>query len=152
MKRLLLAICLSLYCFSADAQVARISASKSGSGLSSYQNTTQPASTVTNSRNNTAAADNTTQTTPKMRGYLRNSGDQKEARNILILKAVVDYKTGDEKLEQDFANLENNREYNKKLEKIMQQLSNKKIRNSKNKEVIQILNDAGNRIYNLLAD
>lgn len=87
-----------------------------------------------------------------MRGSLKNSGDQKLARNILIVKAVADYKIGDEKLQGDFDDLERNREYNEKMNKIMKRLSNKKIRNLKNREVLNILNEAGNKLYNLLSN
>lgn len=88
----------------------------------------------------------------QMRGVMLNSGDQREARNLMIVAEVASYKLGDEKLAKQFAELENNREYHKKLQKIMSQLDNKKMRNRKNKEVIRILNDAGNKLYNLLAN
>ena len=83
---------------------------------------------------------------------MRNTGNQKIARNIMILKEVADYKIGDEKLEKEFDNLEKTQEYHQKLGKILSKLSNKKMRNSKNSDVIEILNDAGNKLYNLLAD
>lgn len=88
----------------------------------------------------------------QMRGVMLNSGDQREARNLMIVAEVASYKLGDEKLVKQFATLEDNREYHKKLQKIMSQLDNKKMRNRKNKEVIRILNDAGNKLYNLLAN
>ena len=84
--------------------------------------------------------------------YMRNTGDQKTARNIMVLKEVADYKIGDEKLAKEFDNLEKTQEYHQKIGKILSKLSNKKMRNSKNREVIEILNDAGNKLYNLLAD
>lgn len=86
------------------------------------------------------------------KGFIRSSGDQKEARNLLILKAVVNYKFGDEKLAKEIDAMETNKEYNKKLQKVMKELSNKKIRNSKNKKVMNILDEAGNKLYNLLAN
>lgn len=86
------------------------------------------------------------------RGRMKNFGDQKVARNILIVKAVSNYKSGDEKYEQDFKVLENNREYQEKLRKILDNLSNKKRSDIKNREVINILNEAGNKLYNLLAN
>lgn len=87
-----------------------------------------------------------------LRGSMRNTGNQKDARNLMIVKAVADFKMGDEKLAKEFDELENNREYHEKLQKIMDKLSNKKYPNNKNKEVTKILQDAGNRIYNLLAN
>lgn len=91
-------------------------------------------------------------TSSQPRGRMRSFGDQKIARNILIVKAVSDYKSGDEKYEPDFKILENNREYQEKLRKILDNLSNKKRSDAKNREAINILNDAGNKLYNLLAN
>lgn len=88
----------------------------------------------------------------KMSGRLLGFGPQKEARNLMIVEAVARYKLNDEKLAEQFDSLENNAEYHRKLEQIMQNLSNNRLRNSKNKEVIRILNDAGNRLYNLLTN
>ncbi len=88
----------------------------------------------------------------KLRGYMSNSSKQKKARNIMLVYEVAGYKLGDEKLAKQYAALEENRQYQKKLMKIREQLSNRKISNSKNKEVIRILDDAGNRLYNLLAN
>ena len=88
---------------------------------------------------------------PKMmRSLIRSHGDQRKAFNLLILQDVATYKLGDENLSRDIAELKSNQEYYEKLEKIRRKLSNSKIENSKNKEVLRILDDAGNRIYNLL--
>lgn len=89
---------------------------------------------------------------PETYRYMRNIGNQKTARNLMILKEVADYKIGDEKLAKEFDNLEKTQEYHQKLGRILNKLSNKKLRNSKNREVIEILDDAGNKLYNLLAD
>ena len=86
------------------------------------------------------------------RFYLRDSGDEKKARNILIVKQVADFKIGDEKLTKDFETVESTREFERKMEKIMENLSNRKMRDSKNREVINILNEAGDKLYNLLAN
>ena len=87
-----------------------------------------------------------------MRRYMKSSGTQVTARNLLVLQAVVNYKTGDEKYLSDFEDLENNREYKEKLRRIMSKLSNKKHKNAKNRQVLEILNDAGNKLYNLLSN
>ena len=87
-----------------------------------------------------------------MRGSLRNSGDERTARNLLIVKEIANYKIGDEKYSKDFENVENTREFHRKMEKIMSKLSNNKRRNLKNDEVVKILNEAGDKIYNLLAN
>jgi len=87
-----------------------------------------------------------------MRGSLRNSGDDKLARNLLVVKAVADFKIGDEKYAKNFETVENTRAFDRKMEKIMNALSNEKRRNSKNREVVQILNEAGEKLYNLLAN
>ena len=86
------------------------------------------------------------------RAPLKNTGDARVARNILILQEVINFKLGDERLQKEFAAIENNSNYYKKLEKIMKELDNRKNRNSINNQVINILDDAGNKIYNLLAD
>lgn len=88
----------------------------------------------------------------KRKGRLLSFGPQKEARNLMIVEAVARYKLGDEKLAQQFESLEDNAEYHRKLEQIMENLSNNRLRNRKNKEAISILNDAGNRLYNLLTN
>ena len=72
--------------------------------------------------------------------------------NPAIVKQVADFKIGDEKLAKDFETVENNREFERKMAKIMEKLNNKKMRDSKNREVINILNEAGDKLYNLLAN
>ena len=86
------------------------------------------------------------------RNYLKNSGDERIARNLLVVKKVADFKIGDEKYAKYFETVENTREFDRKMEKALSVLSNSKMRNSKNKEVIQILNEAGDKLYNLLAN
>lgn len=98
--------------------------------------------------NNSAKKENNLQNS----GRLLSFGPQKEARNLMIVEAVAHYKLNDEKLAEQFDSLENNAEYHRKLNQIMQNLSNNRLRNNKNKEAIRILNDAGNRLYNLLTD
>lgn len=88
----------------------------------------------------------------KRKGSMLSFGSQKEARNLMIVEAVARYKLGDEKLAEQFESLEDNAEYHRKLEQIMDNLSNNRLRNNKNKEAIRILNDAGNRLYNLLTN
>ena len=87
-----------------------------------------------------------------LRGFMRSYGDQKEARNVMIVEAVARYKLGDEELQKEFEKLERNKEYHQKLDKIMKNLSNKKYQDRKNKEAMKILQEAGNKLYNLLAD
>lgn len=86
------------------------------------------------------------------RSYISPGGDQRKAFNIMILQEVASYKLGDEKLKKEVEGLRNNREYYDKLEKIKKKLSNGRISNTNNQEVLRILNDAGNRIYNLLGN
>lgn len=88
----------------------------------------------------------------KRTGWLRSFGAQKEARNLMIVQAVANYKLGDEKLANQFTELEDNAEYHRKLEQIMNNLSNSSMRNNKNREAVRILDDAGNRLYNLLSN
>lgn len=110
---------------------------------------------VLTSVGNVQAYDNGIRDNPVLkisRSYLRNTGDEKKARNILIVKQVADFKIGDEKLAKDFETVESNREFERKMAKIMEKLNNKKMRDSKNREVINILNEAGDKLYNLLAN
>lgn len=86
------------------------------------------------------------------RGYLKNSGTQKKARNILVLFNVTQFKLNDEELKKDFDELENNQKFETKMQSVMDKLNNKKLTNSKNKKVKEILDEAGNKLYNLLAD
>ena len=81
-----------------------------------------------------------------------SSKDVVKARNLLMLKEILDFKMQDATLAPEIEKLKQNREFNTKLYKALNQLDNKKNRNSKNQEVINILNDAGNRIYNSLAN
>lgn len=86
------------------------------------------------------------------RSFLKNYGDQRVARNILVVREIANFKMADEKLEKEFEKVEGNREFNRKMEIIQSRLSNAKLRNTKNKEAIRILNDAGEKLYKLLAN
>lgn len=86
------------------------------------------------------------------RSILPTSKDQKTARNLMVVKEVVNFKMGDENLAKYYDNLEDNKKYNKDMDKIFSKLSNDKLNNRKNKQVIEILNNAGERIYNLMAN
>lgn len=87
-----------------------------------------------------------------VRRPLKSSGEQRRALNLLVVQEVATYKLGDETLSKEIDNLEKNQEYYRKLEIIKNKLSNSRLTDSKNKEVMRILNDAGNRIYNLLGN
>ena len=86
------------------------------------------------------------------RSKYRGGSNMNEARNLLVVKMVADFKYGDEKLAGNYEKWENDKNFERKMSKAMSQLNNKKIRNSKNREVIRILNEAGNKLYNLLAN
>lgn len=86
------------------------------------------------------------------RSILPTNKDQKTARNLMIVKEVVNFKMGDENLAKYYDNLDDNKRYNKDMDKIFSKLSNSKRSNTKNKKVIEILNDAGERIYNLMSN
>lgn len=86
------------------------------------------------------------------RSYINMGGDQRKALNLLVLQEVATYKLGDERLKKEIDGLKNNRSYYDKLDKIKKKLSNGKISNTNNQEIMRILNDAGNRIYNLLGN
>lgn len=90
--------------------------------------------------------------TQMSRSLIKNGGDQRKAFNIMILQEVSTYKLGDEEIAKEVDGLKNNSEYYRKLDIIKKKLSNSKMSDTKNKEVMNILNDAGNRIYNLLGN
>lgn len=83
---------------------------------------------------------------------LANYGNQREARNLMVVRAVANYKMGDEKLASQFEKVEDNAEFERKMQQIMENLSNNRMRNAKNREAVRILDDAGNKLYNLLAN
>ena len=87
-----------------------------------------------------------------MQGLIGNSQDTIQARNLLFLKEVLDFKLQDETLASEVEKLKQNREFNQQLLKALNQLDNKKYRNTKNQQIISILNDSGNRIYNSLSN
>ena len=86
------------------------------------------------------------------RSLIKSSGDQRKAYNLLVLQDVATYKLGDETLHKEISGLQNNQEYYRKLELIRKKLSNAKIADSKNKEIMRILDEAGNRIVNLMGN
>ncbi|MBQ8481419.1 MAG: hypothetical protein IJ532_02655 [Alphaproteobacteria bacterium] len=79
-------------------------------------------------------------------------GNQRTALNLLILQEVAAYKLDDETIKNDVVELENNQEYYRKLETIKGKLTNNKFPNSLNKEILRILDEAGNRLNNLLGN
>lgn len=87
-----------------------------------------------------------------MHGRIGSTSNEIKARNLLMLKKVLDFKIQDATLAPDIAKMQNNREFNSKLLKALNKLDNKKNRSTRDQEVINILNDAGNRIYNYLAN
>ena len=86
------------------------------------------------------------------RSFIKNSGDERKARNLLFLEEIANYKLNDEELSDDFNAVEDSREYDEKLKKALKKLTNRKMKDSKNRKVMEILDDAGDRLYNLLAD
>ena len=172
-----LAFCLCwLFCFSALAQVGKISADggvsyapnaselryRRSAAPTYEQLTPQNVPATAENRQEAAqeiledevsAANNTNQVERKKSNVrLAGYGDQREARNIMVVHAVANYKLGDEKLAKQFEKVEDNAEFERKMQQIMENLNNNRLRNSKNREVIRILNDAGNKLYNLLAN
>lgn len=103
---------------------------------------------------NEVGTDNNAYNAEKKKSGMRlaSYGDQREARNIMVVQAVADYKLGDERLAKQFEKVEDNAEFERKMQQIMENLSNNRMRNTKNREAIRILDDAGNKLYNLLAN
>lgn len=75
---------------------------------------------------------------------------QKDASYIATLKAVLDYKMGDEENLKELEALRENEQFNRKLSRMMTKLSNKRSKDSKNTKIYKILIKAGKDIYNEL--
>ena len=75
---------------------------------------------------------------------------QKEAMYMATLKAVTDYKMGDEENLKDLDQLRENQRFNKELYKMIEKLSNRRTKNSTNTKVYNILLKAGKELYNEL--
>lgn len=86
------------------------------------------------------------------RSLLPVNKDQRIARNIMIVREVVNFKMGDEKLEKYFEYLEEDKDYNRRMDKVFKKLNNNKRRDSRNQQIITILNDAGEKIYNIMSN
>jgi hypothetical protein len=88
----------------------------------------------------------------EMRGSIGSSQDTIRARNLLLLKEIIDFKIQEATLAAEIEKLKQNREFNTKLLKALNQLDNRKFSDRENQEVMDILNNAGNRLYNSLAN
>ena len=75
---------------------------------------------------------------------------QKDASYIATLKAVLDYKMGDEENLKELEALRENEQFNRKLSRMMTKLSNKRSKDSKNSRIYKILIKARKDIYNEL--
>ncbi len=75
---------------------------------------------------------------------------QRDARNMAVLKAVVNVKIDDEENLKDMEKLRANQAFNRDLQRMLDKLDNSRTKNSKNKQVLDVLERAGNDIYNLL--
>lgn len=75
---------------------------------------------------------------------------QKDASYIATLKAVLDFKMGDEENLKELDSLRENTNFNKKLARMMAKLSNKRSKDSTNTKIYKILIKAGKDIYNEL--
>lgn len=107
-----------------------------------------------NAKQQNAQANNQ-QNTQKMKmgkSLLSVHGNQKTALDLLILQEVATYKLDDANIKKDVEELENNQEYYRKLETIKSKLTNDKFPDSLNKEILRILDEAGNRLNNLLGN
>ena len=75
---------------------------------------------------------------------------QKEAMYMATLKAVTDYKMGDEENLRDLDQLRESERFNRDLYKMIEKLSNRRTKNSTNIRVYNILLKAGKELYNEL--
>ncbi len=75
---------------------------------------------------------------------------QNDAAYMATLKAVADYKIGDEENLKDVEALRANQRFLLDLRKMLDKLSNRRSKNSTNTRVYKILLKAGKEIYNEL--
>lgn len=75
---------------------------------------------------------------------------QKDARNIAVLRAVVNYKIDDEENIKAIEKLRQDRNFNQRLQRMLNKLTNKRTKDSTNRKVNDILEKAGEDLYNLL--
>lgn len=158
MLKIILCLGLLLYVPQANAQMAHISAKSTSAAKQTAVPKPQPQQNPAPAVNNNQKAPVNDKKALKKEqeqwksGYMHDYGDERDARNIMIVAKVADYKLGDENLAPEYERLRYNKEYNQKIKEIMQNLDNGKYPNSKNQQVINILREAGNKLYNLLAD
>ena len=72
---------------------------------------------------------------------------QKDARNMAVLKAVVNYKINDEENMRDIEKLREDVQFNQRLLRMLDKLSNERTKDAKNKRVLEILEKAGDDLY-----
>lgn len=159
MLKIILCLGLLFYVPQANAQMAHISAKSASAPKQSVapkpqqQSQQNPAPSVNNTPQAPASDKKTVKEEEQWTSsYMPDYGDARDARNIMIVAKVADYKLGDENLAPEYERLRYNKEYNKKITEILQNLDNGKYPNSKNRQAINILREAGNKLYNLLAD
>lgn len=156
MLKIILCLGLLLYVPQANAQMAHISAKSTSAAKQTVAPKPQQnqAPAVNNNQKAPANDKNAVKEEEEQwtSGYMHDYGDERDARNIMIVARVADYKLGDEGLAPEYERLRHNKEYNKKIKEILQNLDNGKYPNSKNRQVINILREAGNKLYNLLAN
>ena len=161
MLKIILCLGFLLYVPQANAQMAHISAKPATTATRQTGNQNlqpqQQQNTASAANNQTAPVNNKNEVIkekkePRSSNYIPDYGDARDARNIMIVAKVADYKLGDENLATEFEKLRHNKEYDKKISEIMKNLDNGKYPNSKNRQVINVLREAGNKLYNLLTD
>ncbi len=72
---------------------------------------------------------------------------QKDARNMAVLKAVVNYKINDEENMRDIEKLREDVQFNQRLLRMLDKLSNERTKDARNKRVLEILEKAGDDLY-----
>ena len=73
-----------------------------------------------------------------------------DAKYMAVLKVVVNYKMGDERLSDDLDKLRESDRFKKELEKIVNKLDNSKTSDATNRRILRILEQAGKDVYNEL--
>lgn len=75
---------------------------------------------------------------------------QKDASYVATLKAVLDFKMGDEENLKNLNALREDQRFNQKLANMLTKLSNNRSKDGKNSKIYKILIKAGKDIYNEL--
>ena len=75
---------------------------------------------------------------------------QRDARNLAILRAVINFKIDDEETLRDVEALREDEAFVRRLQGMLERLTNSRMKDSRNRRVMNILIQAGDDLHNVL--